>query len=59
MAWSDFIFLDVIESAAMDAPLFSEEFFWNSGRAFESVVEGDEVEGGTDPGDGGDDVEPS
>src|SRR4051794_761501 len=61
--WRDCVFLRIIKPAAMNRPQLSGyPFFGGLGVGFgriEAVIEPDEIEGGANPGDAGDDMQPA
>ena len=55
----DQIFLDMIEAATMHLPFLAEGAGRQARPLAQAEVERDEIEGRADPGDAGDDVQPS
>src|SRR3546814_3903205 len=49
----------VVEAAAVHLPGLAAGAFGQAGALFQAEVEGDEVEGAADPGDAGNDVQPT
>jgi hypothetical protein len=58
-AWRDPVLLRHVEPAAMHGPEFAGQIVVARARRLQVIVEPDEVERGTDPGDAGDQMQPA